>query len=221
MLDSDVDGNGNANDNGDMNIGGAGNEYVGGDAYADAIMEVKEGDETTTTGDGDKDGDADCDADGDGDEMVMDTERGVRNGLLRGSTSATAGTTGGDGLGVTTSSQNGASVGTQVMAWEDPFRDSNNALYESNVSLPSVRRQAITETLANLHYRNIEIDTATAKVRYNSTFSKRDQQQLRNSGVGGGEVMDDSSDNGDNANANANVDGNDDNNLNYIQWSAD
>ena len=126
MLDSDVDGNGNANDNGDMNIGGAGNEYVGGDAYADAIMEVKEGDETTTTGDGDKDGDADCDADGDGDEMVMDTERGVRNGLLRGSTSATAGTTGGDGLGVTTSSQNGASVGTQVMAWEDPFRDSNN-----------------------------------------------------------------------------------------------
>ena len=42
----------------------------------------------------------------------------------------------------------------------------------STVSLPSVRRQAISRTLANLPYRTIEIDTVTTKVRYNRTFPK-------------------------------------------------
>ena len=42
----------------------------------------------------------------------------------------------------------------------------------SAVSLPSVRRQAISKTLANLPYRTVEIDTVTAKVRYNRTFPR-------------------------------------------------
>ena len=40
------------------------------------------------------------------------------------------------------------------------------------MSLPSVRRQAISKTLANLPYRTVEIDTVTAKVRYNRTFPR-------------------------------------------------
>ena len=41
----------------------------------------------------------------------------------------------------------------------------------STVSLPSVHRQAISKTLANLPYRTIEIDTATAEVKYQQDHS--------------------------------------------------
>jgi len=81
----------------------------------------------------------------------------------------------GSGLGATTS-QNGTNVAAEVMAWEDPFCEtswSRSDLQMSTGSFPSVRRQALSKTLANLPYRTVEIDVNTAQVRYNRCYSKR------------------------------------------------
>jgi len=78
------------------------------------------------------------------------------------------------GMNASTSPQNSLDeVGVKVMAWEDPFCDLEVKLKEtaSAISLPSCPslRNDFSESLANLPYRTIEIDTATAQVKYDRT----------------------------------------------------
>lgn len=61
---------------------------------------------------------------------------------------------------------------------------------QSAVSLPSVRRQAISKTLANLPYRTIEIDTLTATVRNSRTFPGVLSQQPEEEAKGESDNMD-------------------------------
>lgn len=71
---------------------------------------------------------------------------------------------GASGMGAVTT-QDDNYIGTNVMLWEDPFVMHSQGL-TSAISLPSVQRQNAAKTLGNLPYRTVEIDTITAKVKY-------------------------------------------------------